>query len=84
MDIPTHEELAARYRAFCVRHNMAESRFGRDSTGEPGLIARIEAGGSPSLKTLQRVASFMAEHDAKADDGSSGKGDDVTASAEAA
>ncbi len=66
MDIPTHEELVARYEQFCRRHDMAETRFGRDATGEPQLISSIRAGRSPSLKTLQRVASFMADHDAAA------------------
>lgn len=65
MDIPTHAELVERYETFCRRHDIAETRFGREATGEPQLIQSIRSGRSPSLKTLQRVASYMAEHDAK-------------------
>lgn len=66
MDIPTDDELIARIKAFLDRHGMAPTRFGREATGEPQLISSIEAGRSPSLKLLQRIAAFMAEQDAKA------------------
>lgn len=64
MDIPTHAELVERYETFCKRHDMAETRFGRDATGEPQLLQSIRSGRSPSLKLLQRVASFMAAYEA--------------------
>ena len=66
MDIPTPEQIVASIEAFCARHGMAETRFGRDATGEPQLLASIKAGRSPSLKVLHRVAAFMREHEAQA------------------
>jgi hypothetical protein len=66
MDIPTHGELLAAIDAFRARHgNMAESRLGREATGEPGLVDRIRAGGNVTLNTLNRLAAFMAEQDVK-------------------
>lgn len=64
MDIPTHEQLTAQIDAFLERHHMTESRLGRDATGEPGLVARIRARRNVTIDTLQKLASFMAEHDA--------------------
>jgi len=88
MDIPTHAELVARYEEFCRRHDMAETRFGREATGEPQLIASIRSGRSPSLKTLQRVASYMAEvekrRSAEDRDGSATKGGENIRDVEAA
>lgn len=85
MDIPTPEQLVKHYEDFCRRHNMAETRFGRDSTGEPQLIASIRGGRSPSLKVMNRVASFMAEHDGDENNidrsiDAAGKSDNFTAS----
>lgn len=65
MDIPTEAELLVKVRAFLERHDMAPTRFGREATGEPQLIDSIERGRSPSLKTAQRIAAFMAEKDAE-------------------
>jgi hypothetical protein len=64
MEIPTDEELIARIDAFLARHGMAESRLGRDATGEPNLIASIRGGRSPTLKILRKLADFMVAHDA--------------------
>jgi hypothetical protein len=65
MDIPTNEELIASIDGFLARHGMAETRLGREATGEASLISTIRAGRSPRLKSLQRLAAFMAEHDAR-------------------
>jgi hypothetical protein len=65
MDIPTHAELVERIDSFLDRHAMAPTRLGRDATGEPNLIPSIRAGRSPNLDTLNKLAAFMAEHDAR-------------------
>jgi hypothetical protein len=65
MDIPTRAQLVERIDSFLHRHGMAPSRLGRDATGEPNLVTSIRDGRSPNLDTLNRLASFMAEHDAK-------------------
>lgn len=67
MDLPTHDDLLARIDAFLDRHGMAESRFGRDATGEGDLVSSIRKGRSPTLKMLHRITAFMAECDAVAD-----------------
>lgn len=64
MHIPTDAELLGSINAFIARHGMAPTRFGREATGEPQLIASIEGGRSPSLKVLQKIAAFMARYDA--------------------
>lgn len=83
MNIPTHDELVQQIEKFLLRHKMAETRLGRDVTGEPALVSTIRAGRSPSLNTLNRLASYMADVDAglgaEGDSGSSGKSDDVAA-----
>jgi hypothetical protein len=66
MDIPTHDELVARIDAFLERHDLTDSSFSRAATGEPGLVARIREGSSPTLKILNRLAEFMAAKDAQA------------------
>jgi hypothetical protein len=63
MDIPTPEELVSHYEAFCKRHDMAETRFGREATGEPQLIQSIRNGRSPSLNVLNRVKAYIADKD---------------------
>lgn len=65
MDIPTHAELVSRIDAFLLRHAMAETRLGRDAVGEASLVSTIRAGRSPRLDTLNRLAFFMAEQDAR-------------------
>jgi hypothetical protein len=100
MDIPTHDELLSTIDAFLGRHPaIGEARFGRDATGEPGLVDRLRKGSSPTLKILNRIKSYMAEKDNAADDAapvhdggdttccdaaSSGKADEVSAPAVAA
>jgi hypothetical protein len=69
MDIPTPEQFVARCEDFCRRHDMAETRFGRNATGEPQLLESIRRGRSPSLKVMRRVVDFMAEHEAALPEG---------------
>jgi len=67
MDIPTLDEILQHIDAFLVRHDMAPSRFGRDAIGEASLIATMRSGRQPSLETLHRLKTFMAEQDEKLD-----------------
>lgn len=69
MDVMTQAELVEKIDAFLERHNMPESRFGRDAVGEPGLVGRIRKGSSPTLDMLNRIADFMASRDAEAGQG---------------
>jgi hypothetical protein len=63
MQIITETELLGRIREFLARHEMAPTTFGRKATGNANLIKELEEGKSPSLRTVQKVANFMAEAD---------------------
>ena len=66
MDVPTHEELLSSIDNFLARHpKVGEARFGRDATGEPGLVERLRGGSSPTLKILNRIKNYMAAKDAE-------------------
>lgn len=65
MDIPTPEELVAKIEAFIARHEMAETRFGRDAVRDPNLLSDLRAGQRlPGLIKLTRIAAFMRQKDA--------------------
>jgi len=66
MDIPNHAELLTLIETFCLRHDMAETRFGRDAVSNPNFIRGLRDGVSPTLDTLTKVGDFMAEKDAAA------------------
>jgi transcriptional regulator with XRE-family HTH domain len=67
MNIPTQTELVAQIDKFLERHGMKESRLARESTGEPGLIAAIREGRrSPTLNTVEKLATYMKRKDAEA------------------
>lgn len=63
MHIPTMPEILASIEAFLKRHDMPPSTFGREATGEPQLIKSMRDGRSPSLKVLEKIATFMADHE---------------------
>ena len=69
MDVPTHDQLIERIEAFCRRHDMAESRFGREAVNNPAFVSglRRDPPVSPTLETLNRVKAFMADTDATAE-----------------
>lgn len=66
MHIPTQTELLAKIEAFCRRHDMAETRFGRDAVNNPAFISslRRDPPVSPTLETLNKVQEFMRRKDA--------------------
>lgn len=65
MDIPTPDELVAKIEAFIARHEMAETRFGRDAVRDPNLLSDLRAGQRlPGLLKLTRIADFMRQKDA--------------------
>lgn len=66
MEIPTQEQLLERIDAFLTRHSYADTRFGREATGEPNLLTTLRGGRSPSLRTMHRIFDFMTEKDREA------------------
>lgn len=81
MKLPTHEELLARIDAFLERHGLTASTFGREATGEPNLVTTLRGGRSPSLRTMHRLADFMAERDREAGFGAHAVADTAPADA---
>lgn len=69
MDVPTHDQLIERIEAFCRRHDMAESRFGREAVNNPAFVSglRREPPVSPTLETLNKVSAFMADKNEEAE-----------------
>lgn len=63
----TDADLIDRIEAFCRRHRMAETRFGREAVAEASFLSSLRSGRSPSLKLANRVIEFMAERDKGAD-----------------
>lgn len=66
MHIPTQDELIGRIEDFCGRHEMAESRFGREAVNNPAFIGGLREGKSPTLETLNKLKKFMADTDEQA------------------
>jgi hypothetical protein len=68
MDIPNHAELIDSIERFCTRHDMAETRFGREAVSNPNFISglRKDPPVSPTLKTLNEVKAYMERTDAEA------------------
>jgi hypothetical protein len=76
MELPSIPDILARIEAFCRRHDMAESRFGREAVNNPALVSSLRGDDpNPTIKTLERVAQFMAEKDAEADQDGGLEGD---------
>lgn len=79
MQIPTISEVLEAIDAFCARHKMKPTRFGRDATGEPQLIDSMRNKGRvPSLTVLNKVALFMATYDAANPTPSTGQTDEMS------
>jgi len=70
MIVPSHAELIASIDAFLNRHpEIGEAKFGRSATGEPGLLQRLRAGSSPTLRVMTKISEFMTATDGGAEGG---------------
>lgn len=63
MDIPTQDELLTRIEAFLERHDIAETRFGRDAVNNPAFLRGLREGKSPTLDTLNKLKCYMERID---------------------
>lgn len=54
------EKLIADIEAYCAKHGMAETTFGRLSVNDGKLVERLRGGKSITLKTLDTINSFLA------------------------
>ena len=55
-------ELLARIEAFCKRHKVKPTSFGRMSLGDGMLIPNLKKGRSLTLKNAAKVGDFMATY----------------------
>lgn len=55
------EELLGDIEKFCRAHLMAESTFGRRAVNDGKFLARLKAGGSINVDTVDRVRKFMQQ-----------------------
>jgi hypothetical protein len=60
----TRDTFLSEVEAFLARHTVPASRLGREAIGDPNFVIDLRAGRSPSLRTVERVASWMARHSA--------------------
>ena len=69
----TVSDLLARIEAHCKAADIAETTFGRLAINDGKLVARLRAGGSITLDTLQRIEGAMAaQKRSKTSNGGSG------------
>ncbi len=57
------EKLAAAIRAFCKKHKIAESTFGRLAVNDGKLVGRISSGSRIESRTAERIAAFIERAD---------------------
>lgn len=62
MDMLSDDDLLARVEAFLKQHDMAPTRFGRETMGEASLVARLRDGRSLSLRNANKLLDFMATY----------------------
>ena len=46
--------------SFCRKHDLAETTFGKQAVNDGKFVARLRAGKSVTLRTLERVRAYMA------------------------
>lgn len=56
------EKFLFEIEEFLSKAGMRPTVFGKDALGDPGFVFGLRKGRSPSLKTMDRVQSFMLKH----------------------
>jgi hypothetical protein len=77
MEMPTAAQLLEKIEAFLVEHDVSPSRFGREATGESSLVFDLREGRSMTLKSVEKVAKYMASVSAAAAPASGDNGGDL-------
>lgn len=54
-------DLLSEIRAFLKETRMGKSYFGKAAVGNSELVGRLKSGGTVTLRTAQKVRSFMDE-----------------------
>jgi len=56
------DDLLPEIERFCARHQLRESRFGRDAVNDTSFIPGLREGREPRRSTVARVRDFMATY----------------------
>ncbi|GGE36181.1 hypothetical protein GCM10007276_12060 [Agaricicola taiwanensis] len=62
----TTADLLKRIKAHCRARKISETTFGRKAVNDGKLVARLRAGGTISIRTLQRIEAALAADEAVA------------------
>lgn len=54
-------EILSRIECYCAGRGISESTFGRYVVNDGKFVARLRAGGSMTLKTLERVEAVLTD-----------------------
>ncbi|MCB4860764.1 hypothetical protein K7W03_14305 [Sphingobium sp. PNB] len=60
--LPTDADMLAKIEAFCAKHSIPPTTFGRLAVGDGNLIPGLRKDRSMTLRTGQRVIDFMATY----------------------
>ena len=55
-------EFLAEVEAYLSSTGMSPTAFGKTAMGDPRFVATVRAGRAPTLRTVERVRRFIAEH----------------------
>ncbi len=62
-DFYSPQKLHAEIEAFCAKHKMNASTFGKLALKNSSLASRLKNGNNLTLKSINRVYRFMAEYE---------------------
>jgi hypothetical protein len=64
--VSSTSDLIVRIEAYCQRHGMAATTFGRLAVNDGKLVGRLRGGRSITLDTLRRIEAVLQERHAGA------------------
>lgn len=56
------DDLLPEIERFCAKHQLRESRFGRDAVNDTSFVPGLRDGREPRRNTVARVRHFMATY----------------------
>ncbi len=59
MNMNDMKSILSEIEAFCRKHDLAETTFGKQAVNDGKFVARLRAGKSVTLRTLERVRAYM-------------------------
>lgn len=59
------QSFLAEVDAFLKRHEMSDSRFGKEALKDPNFVLELRGGRSPGINTVEEVRTFMLSYKVK-------------------